>query len=354
MVLAVVLNVLELFKGSGIASSVTIGQDDNVKQEFPIVIKNQQTIGVASFGSSIAVLGKSNIIMYNQNGKRMNTYVHGYTNPVMKESSKRILTYDRGGTKLRVDTVNDSVAEIQLPFSIITAAISASGNIAVVTAHDRYACEVRVYDSSLRNMLYRYYATEQFSGIAFSPSEQELSAISIDAIDGLLSCNLHRLDITQEIDAAITVFPDVLPLDVSYNTADTIKIIGNDKVVTLDTQTGVTSSYPYKGQLERFTRSAEDGTVFITQNKFNDYITLTSLEADGKTAVVRNLEENIVDLSSDKEHIALLTKTQIIILDMELTEVSRIDLPRSMSRVSLEGDIVYVLGADSLEKHKIL
>lgn len=352
--LAVTLNVLELFKGSSIAAAVIIGQDENSPQEFPIVIKNQQTLGVSTFSGNIAVLGKSTVLTYGENGSRLNSYIHGYTKPVMKESAKRILTYDRGGTKLRIDTANKAIAEIQLPFSIITANISSNGSVVVVTSHDRYACEVRVYDNSLAHLLYRYYATEQFSSVAFSNNEQEIAAISIDAIDGLLACNLYRLDITQEIDAAVMTIPDMLPLDVSYTTDHSIKILGNDKLITINTQSGEYQGHPYKGQLEGFTNSEDNGTVFITKNKFNDYVTLTSLEADGVTAVVHNLEETIIDVATDNEYIALLTKTEIIVFDKALKELNRIPTPRSMSKMSLDNGTIYVLGADSLEKHPAL
>lgn len=351
-ILFVLLNVLQIFKGTQLPE--LLGKNEaKSEDQFPLIIKNEQMIDIVPFNNNIAVLSKANVLIYNSNGKKINSFIHGYTNPVIKESNKRILTYDRGGTKFRVDNATGLVNEIQLKYNILCAQISSGGNIAVVTAHDRYACEIIVYDNNLKGELYRYFSTEEISTITFSQDEQSLIGGAITSSSGIISTNLYELNITEEIDAKKTLMKDILPLSIFINENDHVKIIGKDAVVTYNTKSGVENRFQYKGSVQYFVHSSLKETVMVNKNPFNKYSTVSVLSNDGTVVGSSNINDDVLDLFSDGSRIIVLCKTSVYNFDMTLKELNKVELSKTMNKVIYSGENLYILGADSIEKYKI-
>lgn len=350
VILIVLLNVLELFKGTKLEEIIGVNPADSSKKEFPILIKNEQMVDFTAFNSNIAVLTKSNVLIYNTSGKKTNSFMHGYTNPVIKDSGKRIMTYDRGGNKLRVDTASSTVGDIQLKFPILTAQIAQSGNVAVVTSHDRYPCEVIVYNNNLNEMIYRYYATEEFSIIEFSKDEQTLHCGAISTSGGILSCNLYELSLSNaELNRVISV-KDILPLSIYENEGGALKIIGKDSIVTLmEDKTEV--RYNYKGDLQHFVNSSRNETVIVNKNLLTNYSTVNIISADGKLAHSVNVDDDVADVFSDGSRVSVLCKSNVHNFDMALNELDNIRLQKSMNKVLYNGTSIFILGADSIEKY---
>lgn len=351
-ILLVLLNVLEIFKGTQINELLGKGDKDNT-QQFPIQVKNEQMVDIIPFNNNIAVLTKSNVMVYNSDGKKSNTFMHGYTNPVIKDSNKRILTYDRGGNKFRVDNTTGTVGEISLKYNILTAQISKSGNVAVVTSHDRYVCEVVVYDNQLKGEIYRYYATEELQTIEFCKDQQLLIGGAIVSDNGILSTNLYELDISKEVNAKKTLIKDILPLSIFYNDNDNIKIVGKDSIITYNKKSKTQKTYLYKGNIQYFINSSLNECVFVNKNPFNKYSTVSILNADGKLNSSINIDDDVLDIYSDGSRIIVLCKSCVYNFDMALKQLNKVELKKSMNKAVYSGENLYILGSDSIEKYRI-
>lgn len=352
-ILIVLLNVLEIFKGKDINEMIGLKTEESQSQDFPIIIKNEQMVDFVTFSNNVGVLTKANVLIYSSNGKKTNNFLHGYTNPVIKESNKRVMTYDRGGNKLRVDSASASIGEIQTKFSILTAQISKSGNVAVVTSHDRYPCEVQVYDNNLKNVIYRYYSTEELSAIEFAHDEQTLIGSAITTINGILSAHLYKLSIKEEVLADIVVIKDILPLAICVNEENNIKVLGKDVIVSINTQTNEQKRYEYQGDLQYFVNSSSKETVLVNKNILSGYSVVSVISPDGSELASANINGDIIDIYSDGSRITVLMKSKVSCYDMKLKELNSYTLERSMNKVVYSGTDMYVLGADNILKFVI-
>lgn len=350
-VLITVLNAYEIFSSPNADGVIGVNLNETALKEFPVIIKSEQVSDFASFSNNIAVLTKSNILIYNLNGKRINTIVHGYTNPVIKESPQRILTYDRGGTKLRVDTENSKVGDLTLQNSIITAEISNTGEIVIVTTNDRYPCEIQVYDNNLRNMTYRYYATDDITSVDFSSDKKHILGNSITSLNGILSCNLYILDITTGDDAEIIFINDILPLNVAYGDKNNVKILGSDCIVTVNLDTLEQSRYNYKGNLQHFINSPNGETVLVNKSYYSNYSTVTLVSKTGEISAVRDVKNDIVDVYCDGSKIAVLCRGEIYDFNMNLNLLNEFSLKKTMKNIVYgSNNNLYALGVDTIEE----
>lgn len=348
--LFIVLDAYEVFHKTNVDGVIGVNLNEIALKEFPVIIKNEQVSDFTSFSDNISVLTKSSILTYNLNGKRVNSTVHGYINPVIKETPQRILTYDRGGNKLRVDTQNSKIGDLSFSNSIITAEISPTGEVVVVTTSDRYACEIEVYDNSLRNITYRYLATEVITSIDFSNDKKYLIANSITSLNGILSCNLYQLNITSEDDAKITFINDILPLNVAYGGKNTVKILGSDCIVTVNLDTGEQLRYTYKGNLQHFFNSPNGETILINKSMYSNYSTITVISASGEITAERDVTSEIIDVYCNGTKIAILCKGEIYDFNMDLNLLNEFILKKTMKNIVYGNSNIYVLGVDTIEE----
>lgn len=357
-ILFVLLYVLQIFKGSKLDEIIT-GTNDTENEAFPLTIKNEQLLDIGNFGNRIAVLAKSNVLTYSMNGKKESTIMHGYTNPVMKEGNKRLLTYDRGGYKFRVDTHSGKVGEIALKNTIICAEIGTDGSVAVVTEQDQYASyNLLVYDSSLKER-YKFAAasdsnvTATFSTISFSSDNNHLAACAVTADSGILSTYLYELDLTRQVDATVTLIPDLLPLDVSYKSDGNIAVVGKDSMVFVNSKTHKQVRDEHTGDLENFVSRTIDDTVVVNKNLFNSTATVSIFSSSGVKKATCDIDDEVIDSYCDGSRVLILGKKAAYNFDMNLLQLNKIDLSKSFSRVIYNGEYMFVMGADTVEKYAI-
>lgn len=350
-ILLVLLNVLQVFKGSPINEIIT-NNPESSNDYFPLIIKNEQLLDIYNFGSNISLLTKTNVLTYSENGKKGTTIIHGYTNPVVREGNKHLLTYDRGGTNFRVDTPNNQIGEVKLSNQIITAQISDSGLTAVVTTHDRYASIITVYNQSLEE-IYTYSVTDRINNICFSPDNKHLLASSIISPSGIISANIYELNINETTDANIYKIDGILPLEISYSEGSNITVVGKDAVITLNTKTKQQTTFEYKGNIQNFINSSTKETVLVTKNLLNNYSTVTVVDTTGNATHTYNIEEDVIDIFSDGSRIIVLCKETVFNFDMSLMLLNKIELTKAYTKIGYNGDNIFIMGSDFVDKYRI-
>lgn len=350
-ILFVLLNVLQLFKGSPINDIIT-SEKVNDTDLFPLMIKSEQIIDIYNMGSGISVLTKSSLINFSESGKREAKITHGYTNPVVQEGTKRLLTYDRGGSSFRVDTTTSSIGEIKITGQIISAQIASNGTIAVLSTDERYACVITVYNNTLQET-YKYQSTDRMNDLCFAPDNKHIFASSIISQAGIVGTNLYELNLTTEDDAVKYTIPNLLPLSVHYSSNNNISVIGKDCVATLNTKSKETTRFEYLGNIQYFVKSSLNETVIVTKNLFNHYSTINVLNPAGVPIGSFNIDEEVVDIYSDGSRILVLTKESAMNFDMKLTLLNTIPLEKNAIKIGYNGNQVYILGVDSVDKYKI-
>ena len=76
MALFILLNVLEVFKGSKLDQMIT-GAQQQETDSYPLTIKQEQMVDFQTIGNSIGILTKSSIMTYSSKGTKENTVMHG-------------------------------------------------------------------------------------------------------------------------------------------------------------------------------------------------------------------------------------------------------------------------------------
>ena len=75
-------------------------------------------------GRDIALVTESTLTIYTPSAKESASFRHGYSNPLCVTNDNRILTFDRGGRQLRVDSHSANLWTLQLEDGQIFSAAS--------------------------------------------------------------------------------------------------------------------------------------------------------------------------------------------------------------------------------------
>lgn len=347
--LFVLLNVLNVFQGNEL-EKVIARKDGTAKDQFPLTIKNEQLTDIQPVGNSIAILTKSSLLTYSTEGDKVQSAIHGYTNPVTKEGIRRLLTYDRGGYKFRVDSSAGTVGEVTVDNTIICADISSTGNVAVVMSYKNFSPVVAVYDTNLK-VIYTYSATKDFTSVSFSPDGEKLALCSIEIFDGILGASVYELDIGKKTDARITNVQDILPLGIRYQDGGHIAVIGKNSLVSV--KNSKQTRLDYKGDLLRFA-AVGSGTVLVNQNLEDSSCVLSVVSPEGKSTAAASVDDEVLDLYTAGGNILFLGKKALCHYDMNLNpKSSSAAMDKSCSKVIYTGSAAFLLCGDQIEKKEL-
>lgn len=350
--LFVALNLVQAFQGNSFEHMIT-RELDVQSTDFPLAIKNEQPMDLYSLGGNFAVLTKANLLIYNSNGVRIALYNHGYTNPVVKEGEKRLLTYDRGGNKLRVDAAAGTVGEITTENTIICAEIAPNGSVAVATGYRNHAPVIAVYNSNLKE-IYHYTESRDFTALAFSQDGEKLAACSVETRSGLLCAVIYEMEITKKTSAQVTEITNILPLGLAYQSDGGLVVAGRNRLARLaPTGRNRTPQYTeYTGEIQRFFQVGGH-TVLLQKNLFNSESSLCVYGSDGMLTASCSIAEEAVDLYTDGERILVLGKRNLHSYDMRLKAGKPIPLSKAGQRVIFSGRNAYVMGTDEIDHYEL-
>lgn len=166
---------------------------------YPIDFAGDQVRGTYAMGENLAVLTDSNLVFYNKTGREIRSVQHKYSNPVVRVGGRRVLIYDRGGKKLRVESLSRTVSQKEFEYPIYAGDISVRGEVAVATGAQRRLAEMSVYDHLLTEpALYKFKSAENYiTELDFSRDGKNVAVSAVNARGGDLVSSVHLFRLSQ-------------------------------------------------------------------------------------------------------------------------------------------------------------
>ena len=164
LALAIVCVAVWLFVKEDVAGIIgdRIAASSSSGASMPVEIAGTSVKETFTIGDNVGVLTDGNVALYAKNGKQLLSYTHGMTDPIVKAAGRRFLLYDRGGTKLVVRMRDKVLFEKEFDYKIISANISSDGWITVVTAAQRYASQLHVWNSAYDEEIFTWSSSGEY------------------------------------------------------------------------------------------------------------------------------------------------------------------------------------------------
>lgn len=217
----------------------------------PVEIAGTSVKETFTVGDNVGVLTDGNVALYAKNGKQLLSYAHGMTDPIVKAAGRRFLLYDRGGTKLVVRMRDKVLFEKEFDYKIISANISSGGWITVVTAAQRYASQLHVWNSAYDEEIFTWSSSGEYiiCSAADSGSKTVAAATLTANASGQMVTTVHIFTTEAAIELGKKDFSGEAAVSLEYNSSGNVKIICDSMAAVVDRSGNVIGRYDFDRKL---------------------------------------------------------------------------------------------------------
>ena len=282
---------------------------------YPIELNGTETVNCVSRGSYYYVLSNTGIDAFNNSGKHIYSFTHGYENPVLKVSACRAMIFEQGGTEALVFDLKGLKTTITTEKSIITGAVSDSGRYALVTLSDKYASAVSVYDKNDRTVYEWFSAEDTVNNVIISPNGKKIAVSVFNSTAGQFRSKLSILNFK----SATAEYTESYDNALIYNLDSSFR---NGFLIVTENGIKFVKWHKYKSSEYK-----NDYSTAIFRTGKNGYVAVYNRESDktdnriavfsksGKLIAEFPYKGIVSDIAVSGNHIYCMSDTEISLLD---------------------------------------
>ncbi len=187
--------VISLLTPTGIVEAITnLSTSIKFGSSYPVKLSGGTLINTVPQGNHIFLVSTTNFECYNNNGKNIFSYQHGYLSPIICVSQARTLIYDQSGKNYSIYNLSREVLSNTTEREILTADITRNGNYAIATLSDSYSSQVAVFNKQGEKIYEWFCADYIINSVMLSPDGDTLAVSAVNASDGAFVSKLYILD----------------------------------------------------------------------------------------------------------------------------------------------------------------
>lgn len=290
--------------GEWLKTAFTSGEDAN---GYPISISDSAADSMYYAGDRLHVLSETDIRYYDKNGGLLYSRVLGFSNAAVRTSAMRTLTFDRGGTQYRIDSVADEIAVKSTDNKLIDCDIADNGSYALGTLSESEAGTVTVYNKRNEKIYKFHSADKQILRVVISRDGKSIGVCSVSIENSQAVSTVSLYSIKSEKAVKVEDFAGQTVYALRFANNSTLCGITNEgwfalgkndvKKVSFESKSPMKYQFTDNGDtlisLAGASNSAENDIVIIKPNgeKAADFkvdSTVDSISADGGKIFVLN------------------------------------------------------------------
>lgn len=318
---------------------------------FPVSLTGSSVSSMSLTDEGLAMLTDTNYILYNNNGGELVRRQHGFSKPILKTKGKWALIAEAGGSRLRIETLASTSAEMTVNTHIIEAAVDRGGDFALATDSSQgYMSEVVVYDKHKKE-IYHWYSTDlNVTNLALSPDGKSLAVVGVAANNGAMQSSILIFDLSKKDPVAQYQDTDLLLCSVGYFPNGTLAAIGDKALWIVNESGSIQQKTSYDDHtMIGYTMGDDSVSVVLRNYGSSDDGTLLTVNPSGDKAYSVAYEGTYRSISPSGNGVLLLTSEHLY--RMNATGVPAMaDAAQDGRLVSAWGNKALVLGLTSLNE----
>ena len=205
---------------------------------------------LAAMNSSFVELGEEGCVVWSRTGTRLNSIQSGYARPALAVGKNRFVLYNRSGNELRVESRTQNLYTKTMENSITLCAMADNGTLAVVTEDPGSAARLRVYSSSMEQLLSWSLTIADGTPLrlAFSPDGRRLAVAAVNG--GQMVTNFYVVTLAQG-DPMLVGSGSGAAQWLSWTGSQSILAVCDSRAVLYNASGGERAAYDFTGQTLR-------------------------------------------------------------------------------------------------------
>lgn len=260
--------------------NIIVNDGEKQKGNFPISINKSSANILCTLDNNIISADDTNIYIYDENGKKTNSFVHNLTSPIVRVADKRILVFDNGGNELKVYNKSDEIYTKTIDENILYAEICKNGYTAVITETEKYPSSLTVFDNN-GDEIYRWSSGKRIIDISFNDSGNGCYITTFSSDDGLLQSVIYYVKFNSTEEKMKSEKLSTLVIDTYENSNGEIWAVGDDRFYKIDNDGKILLEYEYTDELKSYSLNKNIASVVVDGiSKGSSYIAIFDADSD--------------------------------------------------------------------------
>lgn len=309
---------------------------------FPVQASDGLAGGLQLRDGDLYLLSANNMYAFNQNGKIIYSRTHGYADPVQAVSRSRVLTFDRGGTKFRVDNKNKRLFEDKTEQAIITGAVSDRGAFALACrATGGYTSEIRIFSADFKEIYLRSFAKYLISAAALSSDGKTAAVSVIGAEDGAYISTVFLLSVGSAEPLAEIRYADRFISRLEFPGDRLVAALSENSCVILDTAGKTMGEYTARGYAAADFTGGGNGYAALFSDLQGDRARVVLFDSGGRLTGNFDVPAAVKAICAAKNELFLLEEGKVLVCDRHGKQQKEMDAPLFATDLVAGGDGVY-------------
>lgn len=318
----------------------------------PVEFAGTSVKSTFTIGDNVGVLTDGTAVVYAQNGKRLLSYAHDMTDPVVKSAGRRFLLYDRGGTRLVVRMRDKVLFEKEFEYKIISANISEDGWVSVVTSAQRYASQLHVWDSSYEEEIFTWSSSgEYIMCSAADGGSRTVAAATLSAnASGQMVTTVHIFTTEAEKQLGKKAFGGAAAISLEYNSAGNLKLICDSMAAVIDRSGNVIGRFDFDKKLISCVNVHKAGGMALIFDRYTEARTTDITFIGGKGEEVKTVSVSGKFLCSDgnSAHAAVYCDGIVTVFDYSGNRTAELGSEQDALHILLTKEKVFAVTRDEI------
>ncbi len=313
----------------------------------PFAYQGGAKLSLANCDGDLLVVSQTGVRLYSPNGTAYIQDTFAMTDPVCQVSGDAAVVYDAGGSALRVYRDRQRVFDLgRADATILSARLSAGGQLCVVSRANGYKGVISVYDEDLHQLMDLQLSSSYVLDAVTSPDGRSLLAVTAGQDEYLFSCTLARYafsdlkeDPEDPVPSHTWSIGNRLPLDLAWD-GDGLRVLSEYAALSAgDTleERGVRDwSDRY---LNRYSLLGDDSFAVLTgKYRSGSQTTLEIIDARGQVRASADFSQPILDLSAAGKYVGVLTARELNIYTRDLSLYATVENTQDATRLVMLPD----------------
>lgn len=321
---------------------------------FPQDIGATTDQSIATVGNSIAVLTDTSLLLYKNDGYKVLERQHGYSSPVLSASTSRMLVYDRGGTKLRVENAARSLGEITMDHAVITADLGYNGAFVVATRSSEHLCDVQVYNADLDKIYTWHSATRYVTSVSMADGGRQFAVGVLSVEAGEYVSHVLYFDCGSVEPVYTQEFRGSTVLSVDCKQGGRVVAVFDNMLSSLN-RDGQHTDVPLEGQTLHAFDNHDPAGVAVSLTKYNhpQNAELVLFDASLKKCGGGQTEGVVQSVSMSGRRVCVLLRDRMVVFDNKGVLLGKVEVDSDSLLVANTNSRACVVGSAKVGQYDI-